>query len=79
MLSCICKNRRDTKLIETGLKFVHGGDFEKYFDSYVGGKMYATNNLLKYVKIFKNTGIENRSSKLLLDSMWKIYEQTFKL
>jgi len=62
-------------LIEIGLKFVHGGDFEKYFDSYAGGKMYATNNLLKYVKIFKNTSIENHSSKLLLDSMWKIYEQ----
>ena len=62
-------------LIEIALKFVHGGDFEKYFDSYVGSKMYATNNLLKYVKIFKNTSIENHNSKLLLDTMWKIYEQ----
>ena len=59
------------KLIETGLKFVHGGDFEQYFDSYIGIKMYATDNLLKYVKIFKNINVEKHSSsiKQLLDSM----------
>jgi hypothetical protein len=62
-------------LIEIALKFVHGGDFERYFDSYVGSKIYATNNLLKYVKIFKNTSIENHNNKLLLDTMWKIYQQ----
>jgi hypothetical protein len=63
------------RLIETALKYVHGGDFQKYFDNYAGGKLYATNNLLKYAKIFKNTSIENHSSKVLFDSMWKIYGQ----
>lgn len=39
------------KLIELALKFVHGGDFERYLDNYAGGKMYATNNLLKYAAL----------------------------
>ena len=62
------------KLIEISLKFVHGGDFEKYLDNYSRGKMHTASNLSKHAMVFENLGME-RHSKPLLDSILKIHER----
>ena len=62
------------KVMHQALSSFHGGRFNQHFVNYVMSNTYATQNLLKHMQVFKDSGME-KEAEPLFGSMWKIYKE----
>lgn len=62
------------RMMYQALSSFHGGQFNQRFTNYAMNKIYATDNLLKHINVFKNSGLE-KEIEPLLDSTWNIYKE----